>query len=64
MAHSVEDSLPEPYAYVLIWLDEQWQMGFLNDEGLWYIEWIGDCVPHDEVTHWHPLPEAPQGAVS
>ena len=62
---SVEDRLPEPNERVLaLWLlwgkEQRMNVLFMVGKPLNY--WAGYRleVPHDSVTHWQPLPNAPE----
>jgi hypothetical protein len=62
---SVTERLPVGMATVMAWhpdFEEEFPIAFCADAGQWY-EW-NNGVPGDklEVTHWRPLPKAPEEA--
>ena len=59
---SVEDRLPDPFVTVLVNMPQEKPLptvnaGYISKDG----EWVGGMFKRDkdEVTHWMPLPEAP-----
>lgn len=59
---SVEDRLPDPFVTVLVHMPQEKPLptvhaGYISKDG----EWVGGMFKRDkdEVTHWMPLPEAP-----
>lgn len=59
---SVEDRLPDPFVTVLVHMPQEDPLptvhaGYISKDG----EWVGGMFNRDkdEVTHWMPLPEAP-----
>ena len=56
---SVEDRLPDPHFYVIIWDDENAEMviAAYQETGCWCSETIQEDA---HVTHWMPLPEPPR----
>jgi hypothetical protein len=62
----VEDRLPEPISVVLIWtnIDTSPRLGYYINKDWLYMTvgtsfWVSK-EPHVIVTHWQPLPDAPQ----
>lgn len=61
---SVEERMPKPFVSVLVYMPGERPLptvheGFLAREGVWYANHF-DRDP-DEVTHWMPMPEPPEG---
>lgn len=59
---SVEERLPDPFVTVLVHMPQEKPLptvhaGYISKDG----EWVGGMFKRDkdEVTHWMPLPEAP-----
>ena len=58
---SVEERLPEGHMQVLMW-SARWKIaeaGSYYNKHFWVYTEIGDGYIADNITHWMPLPEAP-----
>lgn len=61
---SVKDQLPEPFVSVLVYMPGERPLPtvhegyFVRDANKWYSHFFDRGL--DEVTHWMPLPEAPE----
>lgn len=52
------DALPPALTDVLICDGSAWHLGWIDDDGRWWLNHIIPC-PDDFVTHWQPLPALP-----
>lgn len=57
---SVKEKLPENHKEVLIYCGSYHEIGWYeSDNKSWRSDFLGCCT--DDVTHWMPLPEPPEG---
>ena len=59
---SVDDRLPEPWKQVLIYsrYDFCESAFYIGVPGKWRVTWNHEMLDADSVTHWMPLPLAPE----
>lgn len=59
----VSERLPEPMHTVIVWKGQKHRYvvnGFVDKKGVWRCSDDKGCwYPHENVTHWQPLPAAP-----